>query len=493
METALVWFRDDLRVTDNPTLSDAVASADSVLPVYVCDPRDWGETRYGSAKIGSHRARFRMEALSDLREQLRELGGELVVRTGNTATVLSELATEYDVTAVYTQTKPATEELERETSVRESLLDSVGFERRWTHTLYHLSDLPTPSDRIHDTFTPWRKEVERESQIRDPLSAPEHIDTPDIDAGKVPAGDAGEISAGDAGEIPSIDSLGLDAPETDDRAVCEFRGGERPGQQRLREYFWEGDHLREYKGTRNGMLGADYSSKFSPWLAAGCLSPRWIHREVKQYEKERISNQDTYWLVFELCWRDFFQFQFLKHGGRFFTRTGIRDVEKDWVENPEAFSRWTQGETGVPFVDANMRELNRTGYMSNRGRQNAASFLTDALGIDWRLGAAYFEQQLVDYDVCSNWGNWAYQAGVGNDSRDNYFNVLSQADRYDSDAAYVKTWLPELAGLPTEYAHRPWRMREDEQAEYGVSLGSEYPEPMLAIEQRYRELHHERS
>jgi deoxyribodipyrimidine photo-lyase len=126
--------------------------------------------------------------------------------------------------------------------------------------------------------------------------------------------------------------------------------------------------------------------------------------------------------------------------------------------------------------------------MSNRGRQNVASFLADALQIDWRWGAAYFEAQLVDYDVASNWGNWAYQAGVGNDSRDNHFNVLSQARRYDNEATYVKTWLHELAELAPEYAHRPWQMTPAEQASHDVDLGVDYPQPILDLEARYEEL-----
>ena len=220
----------------------------------------------------------------------------------------------------------------------------------------------------------------------------------------------------------------------------------------------------------------------------GCLSPRTVYQEVSRYENERVANEDTYWLIFELLWRDFFQFQFRKHGADFFSATGIRDVKKDWRRDREAFGRWADGETGVPFVDANMRELNRTGYMSNRGRQNVASFLADALRLDWRWGAAYFEERLIDYDVASNWGNWAYQAGVGNDSRDNYFNVLSQAEYYDSNADYVTTWLPELDGLPAEYAHRPWRLSDRQQTDYGVELGVDYPRPMLNIEARYGEL-----
>jgi deoxyribodipyrimidine photo-lyase len=474
MDTAVVWFRDDLRVRDNPTLADAVAAADRVVPVYTFDPERRGESEYGPAKHAPHRSRFRREAVVDLREALRERGGDLLVRTGRPEDVVPAVADEAGADAVFAGTKPATEELSTERAVRDGLAESgVDLERRWTHTLYHLADLPTPYDAIDDTFTPWRKEVEAGAEVREPVDAPESVPTPD---------------GLEASEVPTLPELGVEEPTDDDRGVLRFEGGESAGVERVEAYLWEGDHLREYKETRNGLLGADYSSKFSPWLAAGCLSPRWIHREVERYEDERVENEDTYWLVFELLWRDFFQFQFLKHGAEFFAPDGIRDVDVEWRRDRAAFRRWADAETGVPFVDANMRELNRTGYMSNRGRQNVASFLADALGVDWRWGAAYFESRLVDYDVASNWGNWAYQAGVGNDSRDDFFDVPSQAEYYDDDAAYVRTWLPELEALPPEYAHRPWRLSEDEQAQYGVELGIDYPEPMLDIEARYDEL-----
>jgi len=472
METAVVWYRDDLRVEDNPTLADAVSEAERVVPVYVFDPRRRGETRYDTEKRGAHRARFRRESVADLRESLRERGGELFVRDGPVEDVVPSIADAVDADAVFAQTKPATEEISREHAVRDALGDDIPFHRRLTHTLYHINDLPTPYDRIDDTFTPWRKDVEETTPVREPVPAPENVPTPDIDAG----------------EIPTLSALGVDEPPTDDRAVLPFEGGETAGKARVNSYLWEEDRLREYKSTRNGLLGSEYSSKFSPWLAAGCLSPRWIHREVKQYEDERVSNEDTYWLVFELLWRDFFQFQFLKHGGEFFTQSGVRDVETDWKQDRQAFRQWAAGETGVPFVDANMRELNRTGYMSNRGRQNVASFLADALGIDWRWGAAYFEEQLIDYDVASKWGNWAYQAGVGNDSRDGFFDVLAQAERYDADAEYVQTWLPELDPLPPEYAHRPWQMNADDESTYDVVLGVDYPEPMIDVTERFSEL-----
>ncbi len=476
VDTAVVWFRDDLRVTDNPTLADAVETADRVLPVYVFDPQRRGPGRYGPTKHAPHRMRFRRESVQDLRGALRERGGDLLVREGDPASLIPELAATVGADAVYAQTKPATDELDTEHAVREALPEAIDFERRWTHTLYHINDLPTPYHAINDTFTPWRKDVERNTEVRSPRPAPTTLEVPAVEPG----------------EVPSLAALGVEAPPTDDRGVLPFEGGETAGKQRLATYFWEGDHLREYKQTRNGLVGANYSSKFSPWLAAGCLSPRWIHREVNRYESERVSNKDTYWLLFELAWRDFFQFQFVKHGADFFTPTGIRDVDREWRQDRQQFQRWTAGETGIPFVDANMRELNQTGYMSNRGRQNVASFLVDVLGIDWRWGAAYFQSQLIDYDVASNWGNWAYQAGVGNDSRNNYFNVLSQADRYDGDGEYVTHWLPALSAVPPAQVHTPWELTADEQRQYGVELGIDYPRPMIDIEQRYDELYHER-
>jgi deoxyribodipyrimidine photo-lyase len=479
-ETAVVWFRDDLRVHDNETLASAVTSADTVVPVYVFDEREHeGEGMFDLRKRGARWGRFRREAVLDLRGSLRERGGDLLVRHGDPRTVVPAVAEAFDADTVHLQTEPATEELADEHAVQSLLADrGIDIERHWTHTLYHVNDLPTPYHDIQDTFTPWRKGVERDASVRDPISAPDAVPTPDL---------------GDAGDgVPTLADLGHDPDITyDDRGVLAFEGGESAALARLDEYVWAGDHLREYKETRNGLLGADYSSKFSAWLAHGCLSPRYVHEQVGQYEDERVSNEDTYWLVFELLWRDFFQFQFVKHGADFFQPDGIRGVDKDWRRGPEAreaFERWAAGETGIPFVDANMRELDTTGYMSNRGRQNVASFLADALRVDWRMGAAHFESRLVDYDVASNWGNWAYQAGVGNDSRDNYFNVLGQAERYDPGAEYVTHWLPELDGLPAEYAHRPWRMSATEQRKHGLELGRDYPEPMLDLEARYRKL-----
>ena len=197
-------------------------------------------------------------------------------------------------------------------------------------------------------------------------------------------------------------------------------------------------------------------------------------------EDRRFDNKSTYWMIFELIWSDFFTFIGWKHGDRLFHQSGPMQKDIDWVGDDEVFRRWATGTTGIPFVDANMRELNRTGYMSNRGRQNVASFLADALQVDWRMGAAYFESKLLDYDVASNWGNWVYQAGVGNDSRDGYFYVPGQAERYDPKGKYVKHWLPELNDLPANEIHEPFRQTPKHLADKGDKLSDELDEELLA-------------
>ena len=173
------------------------------------------------------------------------------------------------------------------------------------------------------------------------------------------------------------------------------------------------------------MIGENYSTKFSAWLGLGCLSPREIYYELKKYERQFSANESTYWLEFELLWRDYFRFMMKKYSNLFFQQTGIK-AKTDLLHqhNNDTLLTWINGKTGVDFIDANMIELKLTGFMSNRGRQNVASYLCNDLKLDWRYGAAYFEQQLIDYDVCSNWGNWAYLAGVGNDPRGNrVFNI----------------------------------------------------------------------
>ena len=191
------------------------------------------------------------------------------------------------------------------------------------------------------------------------------------------------------------------------------------------------------------MVGSDYSSKLSPWLANGSLSAVQVYWEIKKYEDQRIANDSTYWLFFELLWREFFRFVARRHGSKIFQRSGLKqESTTNRRGDSRTFEKWKLGRTENDFVNANMNELAKTGWMSNRGRQNVASYLIHDLGQDWLDGARHFENQLIDYDPCSNYGNWMYLGGVGNDPRPNRaFNLDKQAEYYDPDHRFRKLWL----------------------------------------------------
>ena len=464
---AIVWFRNDLRLHDNVTLTEAIRKSDKVYPVYCFDPRHFADTNLELPKTGTYRAQFLIESLQDLRDSLQVIGSDLIIRQGVPESVIPQLAKEVGANKVFASKEVTSEELSVEEELENTLLSQgIELELIWQSTLLHVDDIPWPINNVPDVFSQFRREAERITQVREALLPPKALNSI-------------EISAGD---LPTLDQLGLYEVEIDNRAVLPFKGGESAGLERLNEYFWERDCLKSYKETRNGMLGADYSSKFSAWLANGSLSPRRIYEEVQQYEQQRVKNKSTYWLVFELLWRDYFRFVTKKYGNRIFQFEGIQGKSLDLRNDIGQFHKWKNGETGVPFIDANMREINATGFMSNRGRQNVASFLVKDLKINWTWGASFFETMLIDYDVCSNWGNWNYMAGVGNDPRENrYFNIMSQAQRYDSQGEYVRYWIPELSDISGKKIHYPSEISQPELAEVGVTIGENYPEPLVAF------------
>ncbi|KHJ38204.1 cryptochrome DASH [Pedobacter glucosidilyticus] len=440
-KTILVWFRNDLRIHDNEILLEATLKGAKILPVYIFDTRYYTQSVYQTQKTGVFRAQFTIESVTDLRLSLQKLGGDLLVYTGLPEEILPEIVKKHQVDEVYHHREVASEETKISSLVEDALWKSqTNLKHFIGHTLYHKEDLPFPIKDIPDLFTKFRKKAEKEGQIRSVFATPEKIVVP---------------LHLEQTEIPTLQDLGFEEFQPDQRRAINFIGGETEGLKRLNYYLWETDFLKQYKITRNGLIGADYSSKLSPWLAAGCVSPREVYWEVKKYEKERGANDSTYWLIFELLWRDYFRFMFKKHGTQYFIQEGVKGKSQDLAPNQEElFEKWKAGKTGVPFVDANMRELNLTGFMSNRGRQNVASYLVKDLNVNWTWGAAYFEEKLVDYSPASNWGNWAYVAGVGNDPReDRYFNIPKQAKEYDPKGEYVKLWLPELSERSSEIVH----------------------------------------
>ena len=477
MSAHLVWLRNDLRLHDHAPLAEAAraAAADGaeLAVVYVADPRLAEPTRWGPPKQGAHWHRFRAEALADLRESLRAVGSDLIVRTGRPEAEVPELVRAVGAGTVWLHDEPMPEEQDVEAALRAALPDGVRVEVRWGFTLLHPADLPFEIADAPDGFSSFRRKVEGKPKkgkpavpVRDEIALPEALPPP---------------PALDAGEIPGPEAFGLDTPPASPRATGDFPGGETAALARLQTYVWDRDRLRVYKETRNGMLGPDDASRLSPYFAHGCLSPRRVHSEVKRYEAERVANESTYWLIFELLWRDHFRFYGAKHGANLFAPGGPQNRDIDWPWHRPVVEAWRRAETGIPIVDANLRELAETGYMSNRGRQNVASFFAKTLGQDWRGGAAWFETELLDYDVTSNWGNWAYVSGVGADPRDRWFDVVGQSRRYDPDGEYLRHWLPELADVPTAHLHAPGDAPTSVLQRSGITLGAQYPAPIAEV------------
>ncbi len=426
MDTALVWFRNNLRTQDNSSLTHAIASGKRVIGLYCFDPRQFKIGDFGFKKTEKYRAQFLIETVQNLKKNLKNLNITLIVTHELPEVTIPELIDQHDVSEIYSQKEWTREENEVTIAVEEKINNA----KHYTHYdqfLFHPEDIPFDTfGDIPQVFTQFRKKCEKESTVQ---RLQEKIET-------LPS----KNLLDEESSIPNLQELGLDTFTKDHRSAFPWNGGEDEAWNRLNNYFWNTKKLQYYKKTRNGLVGEDYSSKLSAWLANGSISARQIYWEVKKFEKEIISNQDTYWLIFELIWRDYFKYVSLRHGNDLFKIGGILNKEYDWKRNDKAQREWIHGNTTYDFVNANMIELKETGWMSNRGRQNVASFWAKEQQQDWRVGAAYFESVLIDYDVHSNWANWMYNAGVGNDPRDRKFNIKRQQEMYDGNGKFVRLW-----------------------------------------------------
>ena len=273
----------------------------------------------------------------------------------------------------------------------------------------------------------------------------------------------------------------VDRNENDVRTVVPrtFIGGETAAKARLNEYFWHRDLLKAAYTTRNAVTNPlEDSSKLSVYLAHGCISPKFVLFEIKRYRKSRLANFSTYWFESQLYKREFCKLYFVKHGEKVFLPGGpIGNDEKVWSTNVEHLTAWKNGQTGYPFVDACMRELKTTGFMSTLGRQVTAYFLTHHMSHDWRNGGDWFESQLLDLDIYSNWVNWCTLAG----GTGAWVKHLCPIARSVNTEHYIKLWVPELRTLPTAFIYKPYIMNPTQQAEYGIQLGVDYPLPIIKL------------
>nr|AIE57496.1 CRY-DASH [Platynereis dumerilii] len=461
-------LRNDLRYLDNEALLWAHRQGTHVLPIYCFDPRHYkGTYHFSLPRTGPHQLKFMLESIRDLKSTLQKHGSDLILRQGKPEVIVPAIIQQIgkeNVSALVLQKEVTDEEVKVEEGLKKSC--GVQLQTIWGATLYHLDDLPFKPQRLPDVYTQFRKTVESQGRVRPLVEMPETLRP-------LPEGVTSE-------DVPTATQLGCQESTFDERSAFPFTGGESSALARLKSYAWETDAVAKYKETRNGLIGHEYSTKFSSWLAHGCISPRQIYWEIKNYESQRVANQSTYWVIFELLWRDYFRFVGMKYGNKLFFEGGIFGKQIPWKRDENLFKAWKEGRTGVPFVDANMRELAATGFMSNRGRQNVASFLTKDLKLDWRMGAEWFESMPIDHDVCSNYGNWLYSAGIGNDPReDRKFNMIKQGLDYDAEGDYVRLWVPELKGIQGGQVHTVWTVGKGILERAGVSLGETYPMPIV--------------
>ena len=422
MRIGIFCFRNDLRLHDNRALLTALDACDRLHLVYVFEDRLWRES--APHRISTHRARFILESLQCLIEQINNLGGVLNIIYGNIEISIPHLMDKHGAETCFLSKESAWEE----TKTEEALSKVVPTTLTSNATLVHPDDLPFVLSDLPETFTQFRKKVEKKWIVRPCMAPPKSLNSCDSTHAN----------------LPTLSDLGFFNNTLDARSYFTFKGGSLSGQNRIKNWLWDKQCLSTYKLTRNEMTGADFSSRLSAWLSTGCLSPREIYEEIKKYEIQHGANESTYWLIFELLWRDFFHFLARVHGPKIFQSRGIhpeREKRSEPDDADERFHKWKNGRTNNPFVNANMNELRVTGWMSNRGRQNVASYLINNLELDWRKGAQWFEEQLIDYDPCSNYGNWLYLSGYGNDPRPGrYFNVKKQAATYDPQGKYTNMW-----------------------------------------------------
>jgi deoxyribodipyrimidine photo-lyase len=442
MRTTLFWFRNDLRLYDQRALQQAIDHAQThnqaLLLVYVHEPMQDEPTAWGFRRMGVHRRRFVADALQDLQISLKALGQPLVLLHGSAADVLPVFARLVQADTVFCEDIAAPEE---EAQVQALINARLTVKTLWQSSLIEPDVLPFAAENMPQVFTEFRQGIES-ARLKPvaPLPAPTLLPSPPNDNLATLPGFTDNpftlLQAHTEGDAQDDSQVRSNFPYT--QAKC--RGGEASALAHLSSYLtppWPD----RYKQTRNALQGEHTSSHWSPWLATGAVSARRIWADLHAYEQTHSSNDGTYWLWFELLWRDNFRMLHLQHGPQMFAARGLSNLPKP-KHFPKDFQRWCSGQTGEAMVDAGMRELAATGFTSNRMRQIVASYLVHDLSCDWRAGAAWFESQLVDFDVCSNQGNWLYISGRGTDPRmGRRFNPIKQTQDHDPKGHYRKIWL----------------------------------------------------
>jgi deoxyribodipyrimidine photo-lyase len=445
--TGIVWFSRDLRVHDQPALRAALDGHERVVPFFCLD----GRLLHGRHASGP-RTQFLLECLANLDESLRERGSGLVIRQGAPERELAALAGETGADEVHASADVGPFARRRQEAVARAL-DCELVLHPGLAAVDDLEAVRTQGGKPYTVFSPFHRSW-LEQPRREVLGAPRELPT--------------MASGLRKGRIPSLRSLGLEQ-----EVEHPLPGGERAARQRLSRFVSDG--VGEYDDNHDA-LGRDKTSRLSPYLHFGCLSPREVEERLP-----RGKGPDAFRR--QLCWRDFYMHVLLH-----FPRNARSEFQEryrgkiGWSHAEQRFEAWCEGRTGYPLVDAGMRQLRREGWMHNRARLVVGSFLTKDLGIDWRRGERWFMRLLIDGDEANNNGNWQWIASVGVDPQPFFrriYNPARHMERFDPRGEYVRRYVPELRAVPDDYLAEPWTMPEEIQRDCACVIGEDYPEPIV--------------
>jgi len=454
---SLVWFRQDLRIQDNPALAAAAAAGLPLIALYIHAPGEESPWQPGGASNW-----WLHHALASLADELAALGVPLVIQSGNSLDVLRALADEYKVSSVFWNRRYEPRIIERDSAIKQTLQQQGLHVQSFNASLlFEPGQVRNQSGKPFQVFTPFWKHVRGL-----PVESPVHV-----------AGDQLSPPASLPASL-SLESLGLlpDIP-WDGAFYQHWEPGRKGAEAALKRFISQ--HLESYKSERD-LPGVAGTSRLSPYLHWGQLGPREVWQAVQQ--TGLADNAGGFTFLSEIAWREF-AYHLLYH----FPETPERPLNPayrhfPWEPDRSYLEAWQTGLTGYPIVDAGMRQLWQTGWMHNRVRMIAASFLVKHLLQPWQHGAAWFWDTVVDADLASNTMGWQWTAGCGADAAPYFriFNPILQGEKFDPDGAYVRTWVPELKNLPARYIHQPWEAPAAILQQAGVRLGKDYPKPVIA-------------
>ncbi|MBR0558677.1 cryptochrome/photolyase family protein [Neokomagataea anthophila] len=456
----IVWFRHDLRLDDHPALSAAVETGRPVLCVYIFDP----SIEHVPVKGGAYRWWLR-EALASLSAQLQHYGGTLLTLAGVTEEVLPRLVSEVGAVSVFAHCRVLSGERAQDQRLARVLSRSgVGFQLEWGTVLRHPQAVLTKERHAYRVYTAFWKAF-RAVGAEAPLAVPEKWASL-----SVPSSLMAEHRLDEGGLRPAV-------PDWAAGLRASWRVDGRAGLQALEAFV--DDLCGDYAKARDYMA-QEGTSRLSPYLASGMLSPRRLWDIVRQRGGEREGAQV---FLSELGWREFAQYTLFHTPSLPYESVNQKFHAMSWRRSEHDLTAWQRGQTGVPIVDAAMRQLWQTGWMHNRARMIVGSFLAKHLLIDWREGEAWFRDTLVDYDPASNAMNWQWVAGTGIDAAPFFriFNPTLQAEKFDPDGTYIRRWVPELGALSGKALREPWNASEAVLRSAGVELGRTYPRPIVGL------------